>query len=237
MDPELTGPSILVGIDFSECSERALLHAVTLAERRQAQLELIHVFEWHQASESEDAPPPAAGSGLWREVTALAQAARRRLSHLCTTFVADRVPAEVRVLIGNPTTEMLKTAEQSAASLIVLGATGRSIMPRGELGTMAKSVCAGSAIPVLLVPLGEAKQQRPGHLFLLSAHDHMLWTCTRCGTLQRVGGSAGKCGFCDGALTTSFAIAPPRLTPLALGNARVGWEVQELDDNPKSAAA
>lgn len=235
MDPILTGQTILVGIDFSQCSERALLHAVALAEQRQAQLGLIHVFEWNLDSASADAPATcAADSGLWREVTAQAQAARRRLSHLCTSFVGDRVPAEVYVLIGNPTTEMLKLAEQRAASLIVLGATGRSIVRSSEYGTMARSVCAGSAIPVLLVPLGGGTQRCPGQLFVVSSHDIALRACTRCGTLQQW--SAETCGFCGGALAIALPAAPPH-RPLAPGNTRADRDVKELDDRREFAAA
>lgn len=46
MNVPLAGATVLVGIDFSEPCEQALLHAVTLAERTEARIELVHVFEW-----------------------------------------------------------------------------------------------------------------------------------------------------------------------------------------------
>ena len=216
MEPIQAGQTIVVGIDFSECSERALLQSVALAEQRHAELELVHVFEWTGRAVAEDRPlaggADATTSGLWRDVTAQAQVARQHLSQLCAAFVSDRVPAEVRVVIGDPVSGVLKAAEQRAASIIVLGATGRRALPRGALGTTAEAICAESPVPVLLVPLSEGKQKSLGQLQFLPARKRMSWSCVRCGTLQRIGASAGECVFCGDPFTTWVAMPEPRFT-------------------------
>jgi nucleotide-binding universal stress UspA family protein len=153
-----TDGTLVVGIDFSDCCERALLNAVTLAEHGegQVQLELVHVFEWP----GESAPPAgeyaqrSAGRGeaARTAVVAQSQASLQRLARLCSTVVGDRVAAKIHVLIGDPAVRLLAAAELLNASLIVLGTLGRRMQPRGELGSTAERVKTGSHVPVLLVP-------------------------------------------------------------------------------------
>ena len=160
-----TGKMLLVGIDFSQGCERALLRAVTLAEQCQGQLELVHVYEWECCGEPIDARanlPDGVSSAPWSAVNEQARTARARLGQLCADFVADRVPAEIRVLIGDPAAGLLKTAEQVHASCIVLGELGRSALPRGPVGATAERVCESSAVPVRLVPWAKWAQSRQG---------------------------------------------------------------------------
>ena len=191
---------ILVGIDFSECSDRALLRAISRAEAEQAQLELLHVFEWNNSSavsgsNGQDVSE-AARSRLWREVTAQAQLCLQRLTQLCAAFVADRVPVGIRVLVGDPALGVLNTAAQISASLIVLGAIGRRPILRGTVGTTAERVCEKSTIPVLLVPYVERQEKRQGRVLFLSARDQALWSCAGCGMVQQPGESKSDCAFC-----------------------------------------
>jgi nucleotide-binding universal stress UspA family protein len=153
-----TDGTLVVGIDFSECCERALLNAVTLAEHGpgQLQLELVHVFEWPGAAESpasaESTPKPEESQAKVPDVVAQSQASLQRLAQLCSTVVGDRVSAKIRVLVGDPAARLLAAAERVNASLIVLGELGRSLQPRSELGSTAERVRTSSNVPVLLVP-------------------------------------------------------------------------------------
>lgn len=102
----LAGTTVLVGIDFSEHSERALQRAVALAEANGAQIELVHVFEWPDelAPTAGKAPlrTDRANSGLWNAAMTLAQASRSRLGRLCSTIVGDRATAGIRVVLDAP---------------------------------------------------------------------------------------------------------------------------------------
>jgi nucleotide-binding universal stress UspA family protein len=156
MPHHLAGTKYLIGIDFSAGSERALLHAIRLAEQSDAQLELVHVFEWDKDGadrgvSNRNAEPAAAR--LWQAVSTQANVCRQRLAGFCADFVADRVPAEIRVLVGDPASGVLRAAEQIGPSLIVLGAVGRRALPRSTVGTTAERVCEKSPVPVLVVPL------------------------------------------------------------------------------------
>jgi nucleotide-binding universal stress UspA family protein len=171
MDLPLIGATLLVGIDFSDCCERALRQAVTFAERDQAQLELVHVVEWegHPAFPegnnffslgSHDSP-------LWRAMARQAQAFLQRLGQFCSYAVEDRVPAQIRVLIGDPAECLLQAAARASAAAIVLGAQGRCALPQRAVGRTAEQVCAKSTLPVLLAASPERSPiRRNSGLFL-----------------------------------------------------------------------
>lgn len=82
---------LLVGIDFSDCCERALRHAITLAERNQAQLELLHVVELEKQREC-DGPtsPDPASSSLWGAKADQARSCLGRRGQLCSQSAAAR---------------------------------------------------------------------------------------------------------------------------------------------------
>lgn len=141
---QLRGGRVIVGIDFSDSSEQALIHAVALAEREHASLELLHVFEW-------EAPPGGAQGVARTELQSLAQAARSRLTALCSARVGDRVHAETQVCIGDPAVELRRAAERPGASVLVLGVHGRRRSAPGKVGHTVENFCATSPVPVLLV--------------------------------------------------------------------------------------
>jgi nucleotide-binding universal stress UspA family protein len=152
-----TDGTLVVGIDFSDCCERALHNAVTLAEHGQGQvhLELVHVFEWPGATArpaSAELQKPETAEAELTEVVAHSQASLQRLAQLCSTVVGDRVSAKIQVLIGDPAARLLAVAERLNASLIVLGTLGRRMQARSELGSTAERVRTSSSVPVLLVP-------------------------------------------------------------------------------------
>ncbi len=216
MQSNLASPKILVGIDFSEGSERALLRAVARAENEQAQLQLLHIFEWdpsaaklnHAGDDSCDGSQPR----IWQEVTAQAKIALQRLAQLCAGFVADRVPCEIRVLVGDPVLGLLDTATQIGASLIVLGSLGRRMLPHGSVGTTAARVQQNSRIPVLLVPHMERHERRQARPVSLSAAGQALWSCTRCGAVEQFGESMNSCPLCGDHSATWVSIPSPAVS-------------------------
>lgn len=174
MERTVAGSKLLVGIDFSDACERALLHAVALAEREQAQLELVHVFEWED-------PDPADGAAR-AELRLLTAAARRRLAALCSSLVGDRVPAEIQVRIGDPALELRREAERSSASLLVLGARGRRRPAQGAVGRTVDRICRSSPVPVLLIAPGAAAGEE--QVLLRSAHGQLRWDASALGSVR-----------------------------------------------------
>ncbi|TAH37222.1 MAG: universal stress protein [Planctomycetota bacterium] len=136
--------SIVVGVDFSQCSAVALGQALRIAGWSGGALHVVHVLDTLVVTELEEALSMQEGvrDGLvsdarkaWREFAARVPG-------------AERLPIEVA--IDNRSAGILKRARQDQADLLVLGALGESGMGIG-VGTVASACVRKSAADVLLV--------------------------------------------------------------------------------------
>ena len=137
--------NILVGIDGSPSSRRALDYAVELARVGNARLTLITV-----------APPASsfltlAGMSLETMREELDRWAQRQLAE-----GARSVPEEVNAHAvhgrGHPGPEFVKELERGAFDLIVLGTRGRGRTQEGLLGSVNGYVHFHAHVPLLSVP-------------------------------------------------------------------------------------
>lgn len=142
------GP-ILVGIDFSPGSEAALRWAADAAIAFDVSLIVLHVAHdpaeapGYYASTSGPEGIEHAAQEMMREHIVLA---REKLPHL------DRVShVEAIVVVGLPETRILEVAGRANASLIVLGAQGRTALADVLLGSKVERVTRLSPIPVTVV--------------------------------------------------------------------------------------
>jgi nucleotide-binding universal stress UspA family protein len=132
---------VLCAVDFSECSRRALNHAIVVAKWYGARLSVLHV---HPVSR----PPLAASAAV------LSPADHAELLAQLRALVPDRVrgvvPVEFLVLEGHAAEEILAAAED--ADLVVLGTHGRSGLEHMVLGSVAENVVRKAACPVMTIP-------------------------------------------------------------------------------------
>jgi universal stress protein E len=138
--------SILVGIDFSDCSRSALSHALRIGRAWGAAVNAVHVVEAPDSLASAD---PAIG-GASREVLrpVVAEAHARWTGMVTTMSGAGSVPFEV--VAGSRLAAIRRALEQHAAGLLVLGAHGET-RPNVGLGTLASGCIRGVATDVLVV--------------------------------------------------------------------------------------
>lgn len=133
---------ILVPIDFSKCSRKALHYATALAKQCQSEIHLLHVLEVPpvpvQAFETafmEGTPEESAAKALseWRAQTG--------------------APASVKtsVCCGLAASEIVRTAGEGNTDLIVIGSHGRTGLARLILGSTAERVVRHAPCPVLVV--------------------------------------------------------------------------------------
>jgi universal stress protein A len=140
---------ILVPLDFSDSSMRALGHARTLAERFEASLELLYVvpnpFIANAASlEAGMVLPPGFLDELERD-------ARQRLDGALTAAERERFKARSVVRIGDPLLEIVEHARVEGVDLIVMGTHGRTGVSHLFLGSVAERVVRTATCPVLTV--------------------------------------------------------------------------------------
>jgi nucleotide-binding universal stress UspA family protein len=142
--PQIT--RILCAIDFSPTAERALEYAVFLAERFQADLIALHVFQL---------PASALPEGVLEPLAELEQGLEQRLLERLQEFMAPRVPAGQRVtpLVaeGLPYHEIAEIARQRGADLLVMGTHGRTGLSHLLLGSVAERVVRSATMPVVTV--------------------------------------------------------------------------------------
>ncbi len=140
---------ILVPIDGSATSERALQEAIKLADGN-AQLRLVYVLEEIFPLDTEgyafiDYAALQEAVRLTGE-RALAQAAEklRQSGKTAETALPEAKGERIANVIGDD-------ARQWQADLIVIGTHGRSGLSRLLLGSVAEGVVRGASVPVLLV--------------------------------------------------------------------------------------
>ena len=130
---------ILVPVDFSECSNKALEYAAALSRQFGAQLMLLHVVEPY--------PPILQMDPV--DLVVL-QDARRKLE-ACRSRLPATIGSKAALRIGEVDREIIKAAEDSGADLIILTTHRRSklrhVLGRGTMEKAARR----AACPILVV--------------------------------------------------------------------------------------
>jgi nucleotide-binding universal stress UspA family protein len=126
--------------DFSPRAAAAVRRAAALARQHGASLDLVHVV----------APPPLTSSRAWAESPeALAQVAEAEVRLAALAGSLQPLRARARVLVGAVDDEILGIADQ--ASLLVLGARGKSRVRSLLLGTTSTRLLTRCERPMLVV--------------------------------------------------------------------------------------
>jgi universal stress protein A len=130
---------ILVPVDFSPCSKKALQYAIPFAQQFDAELTLLYVLQ----------PNPPMLEMAPVETENVRDATRELEALRGTVPAAIRAGAVVRT--GQPHFEIIEVAKQSGSDLIILSTHGRSGFERVLLGSTAEKVIRHAHCPVLVV--------------------------------------------------------------------------------------
>jgi universal stress protein A len=142
---------ILVPIDFSEHSERALEMARDLAKAFDAKLLLLHCY---QVSPGAVSPYGIVlPENFDREVR---EAAARRLDEWRDKASADGVDAEAHLSSTFPSMGIVDAAVEEKADLVVMGTRGLSGLKHVLLGSVAERTLRTAPCPVLTVKDNDA---------------------------------------------------------------------------------
>ena len=134
---------ILVPVDFSPRSSRAVRAAAKVAATTRARTTLLHVIERVADDETE------AFEAFYRR---LESAARARMKSLLAPFAQMRLPVRAEILYGKPVGEILRFAQGDRSDLIVMSSHKLPLRRSGESwGTVSYKVGILSRCPVLLV--------------------------------------------------------------------------------------
>jgi nucleotide-binding universal stress UspA family protein len=132
---------VLVPIDFSDCSLKALEYAVAFAREHDAALTLLNVSPLSD-------PQYAAVALLETDTTPETKAELDKL-------IAQKIPSNLRasaaVLSGDPAAEIVNAARENDFDLIILSTHGHTGIKHLLLGSVAEQVVRRAPCPVLVV--------------------------------------------------------------------------------------
>jgi nucleotide-binding universal stress UspA family protein len=147
--------SVLVAMDGSEDSFRAIRFLQLLALSRQTKIRLLSVVE---ALRYPTTAPGAVRAQLTKMIKELAAERRGELEKVlerAAMQLDDKITRVTRSTpIGNPSDEILATADDFDTDLVVVGARGRGAMARLLLGSVSEKVLRHARCPVLIVKEG-----------------------------------------------------------------------------------
>lgn len=133
---------IMVAIDFSEASRRALCVADSLAVNDHVRIAAVHVLSPDWRYEMLENPP---------EIDLEHNDAQERLQKFVGGIGAARKAETILVKRGPLAPTLLAIAGESGADLIVMGTRGRGGLQKIALGSVAEEVLRVAACPVITV--------------------------------------------------------------------------------------
>lgn len=139
---------ILCATDFSDCSIAALRYAASLAMEGTVRLTVLHVVELIPIGYEPMTVVPTDDAAHRDE---LVKAARGRLRRLLPETVREACTVDELVTTGKPYVEILGTAADRQADLIVLGIHGRNALDRFLFGSTTEHIVRRATCPVLTV--------------------------------------------------------------------------------------
>lgn len=146
---------VLVGVDGSESSQRAVRWAADAAARRGQHLLLAHIIDFRPGYASATTPRLELGRMPQEFVDAVHEHAASITDDARDAAMIEHpeLRTQVTTSIGSPGDDLLRLSSDS--TLTVLGATGRGGFTRMLLGSVALAVVSRSQGPVVVVRAGD----------------------------------------------------------------------------------
>jgi universal stress protein A len=136
--------NILVPVDFSDCSKKALQYAIPLARQFGAEITLLHVVQPYL-------PVPETGAVDVELVQVTMRDEGEKELEALRQGLAGVVPSRTVLRVGNPHVEIIDVAKQLESDLIIVSTHGRTGLAHVFLGSTAERVVRHAGCPVLVV--------------------------------------------------------------------------------------
>lgn len=139
---------IVVPIDGSGWSERAIPHAMDIARSNNSEVVLLHVFK-----------PPAseyvgelALAGQDDQLMALRDEMKQHMTGIRNNIRAEKITVRVQVIEGTGVASIIcDYINDEGADLVVMSSHGHTGITRWLFGSIAQKVMQGVHIPVLII--------------------------------------------------------------------------------------
>ncbi|MEJ2103729.1 MAG: universal stress protein [Ignavibacteriaceae bacterium] len=139
--------NILVPIDFSNYSEKALAYASEIAQSYNAQLQVLHIIE----ETMHPAFSVTGKSSIFDLVPDIKDESRKRAEKMLSNFVSDRVKSKIFIQGGRAANDIIKFAKENSTDLIVIATHGLTGLEHMLLGSVTEKVVRMAHCPVFTV--------------------------------------------------------------------------------------
>ncbi len=139
--------NILFPVDLTESSERLVPHVITMADRFDAQVQVLFIVRIFQYFTDIYVAPPSIS--LFENE--LVDGARKKMDEFLQEHFASRAKTFGEVVLGDPPEAILSYIEDHKIDLVVMGTHGRKGLDRVLFGSVAERVIKTSPVPVLVV--------------------------------------------------------------------------------------
>jgi nucleotide-binding universal stress UspA family protein len=144
--------TILVPIDFSECSLEALQYSVVLARAFSARVVVLHVIDVSVRYGLDAIPVPLPSAEITAKVA-------ERVEEWVQRVARQGIEVAWHIELGVPFTEIRAAIDRHRADLVVMGTHGRRGVGHFMLGSVAERIVQRAPCPVLTV---KASSTPPG---------------------------------------------------------------------------
>ncbi len=152
--------TIVVCMDFTPASDRALLYARRFAVHYGARLLLVHIVDPAAVSPDE--------MDAHLALRDMIDSAKTDIQNICAELAGNALECNWIVRHGNVRDMILDAARENQADLIVLGSKGMALTGRSSFGTVAEQLVRAAPCPVLtVVPEARWQELEGGHRRLL----------------------------------------------------------------------
>ena len=145
---------VLVAIDFSEASEKALQHAIAIARSYGARFYLTHIVSSLGFTLTGADAIAMATETAGRDLLGFEE-------HLAETGILNGVQHESEVHHGEVWKQLAQVVQEKEVDLVVLGTHGRTGLSKVAFGSVAEAVFKHSTCPVLTVGPGAPSDPPP----------------------------------------------------------------------------
>ena len=142
---------VLVGMDFSDCSLKAVKYAKKLKEAGTKEVIFVSVIENISLEEAMEICEYKKGDYeqcLENVQEKMKADIEKKLEKIGKDF---DIPYKIEVRIGKPFVQILDAAEEYDVNLIVLGSHGKGVVTELMVGSVSENVIRHTNMPVLIV--------------------------------------------------------------------------------------
>lgn len=140
---------LMVGIDCSECADRAIAYAVAHAKRSDAKLYVAHVIEWSPFSFS---TVQENFERHKRREEELERAHSEVIDPVVSQLKEEGLDVEGLVRHGNVADTLHELAMENGVTNIILGRQGTSKLKKHVFGSVGSQLVQAAECPVTVVP-------------------------------------------------------------------------------------